>query len=72
MSISKFFASPVGTFVKAFVVALLSLLAARQKDGTLCFDANCIKDILISSTFAIIPVVINWINPEYKNYGEGS
>ena len=72
MSISKFFASPVGTFIKAFVVALLSLLAARQKDGTLCFDANCIKDILFSSVFAIIPVIINWINPEYKNYGEGS
>lgn len=72
MNISKIMASPFGSFLKAFVVALLSLLAARHKDGTLCFDANCIKDLLLASTFAIIPVVINWINPEYKQYGEGA
>ena len=72
MSISKLMASPFGSFIKAFAVAFLSLLAARQKDGALCFDVNCIKDLLLASTFAIIPVIINWINPEYKGYGEGS
>lgn len=72
MTISKIMASPFGSFLKAFIVAFLSLLAARHKDGTLCFDANCIKDILLASTFAIIPVIINWINPAYTQYGEGS
>lgn len=72
MNISKFLTTPLGTFFKAFIVAMLSLIMARQKDGTLCFDKNCIIDILISSTFAIIPVVINWINPNYTQYGEGS
>lgn len=72
MTISKFLTTPLGTFFKAFVVAMLSLIMARQKDGTLCFDKNCIIDILISSTFAIIPVVINWINPNYTQYGEGA
>lgn len=72
MNISKLMASPFGSFIKAFAVAFLSLLAARHKDGTLCFDVNCIKDLLLASTFAIIPVIINWINPEYKGYGEGS
>lgn len=72
MSISKFMTTPLGTFIKAFAVAMLSLIMARQKDGTLCFDKNCIVDILISSTFAIIPVVINWINPHYTQYGEGA
>lgn len=65
-------ATPLGTFIKAFLVAMLTIIGSRQSDGTLCFDANCIKDILIASTFAIIPVVINWINPNYTQYGEGS
>lgn len=65
-------ATPLGSFIKAFVVAILTIIGSRQADGTLCFDATCIKDILIASTFAIIPVVINWINPQYKQYGEGS
>ena len=72
MNISKLMASPVGSFLKAFLVAFLSLIMARQKDGTLCFDARCLIDLLIASTFAIIPVIINWINPQYTQYGEGS
>jgi hypothetical protein len=65
-------ASPFGSFLKAFIVAFLSIVAARQKDGTLCFDARCIQDIILSAIFALIPVIINWINPHYKGYGEGS
>lgn len=72
MSISKIMAGPFGSFIKAFLVAFLSLIMARQKDGTLCFDAQCLIDLLIASTFAIIPVIINWINPQYTQYGEGS
>ena len=41
MSISKIMAGPFGSFIKAFLVAFLSLIMARQKDGTLCFDAQC-------------------------------
>jgi len=72
MTISKIMASPFGSFLKAFAVAFLSIIAARQKDGTLCFDRNCVQDIILSAIFAIIPVIINWINPDYKQYGEGS
>ena len=72
MSISKIMASPFGSFIKAFLVAFLSLIMARQKDGTLCFDVQCLIDLLIASTFAIIPVIINWINPQYTQYGEGA
>ena len=72
MTISKIMASPFGSFLKAFLVAFLSIIAARQKDGTLCFDANCFQDIILSAIFAIIPVIINWINHDYKQYGEGS
>lgn len=72
MNISKIMASPFGSFLKAFAVAFLSLLAARYKDETLVWNIQALFDIVLASLFAVVPVIINYINPEYKNYGEGS
>ena len=70
MSISKFFTTPLGSFVKHFLTAFLTVLIAENQKGIVCFDSQCLKSALIAATFAILPVILNWLNPNYKNYGE--
>ena len=66
---SKFMASPFGTFLKAFLTAVLTLVVAKYNEGILCVDTACLQDVLVASIFATLPVIINFLNPQYKNYG---
>lgn len=65
----KLFTGPIGTFVKTFIVGILLIMYEKHKAGTLCFDLNCLRDFLIAAAMGTIPFIINWINPEYKEYG---
>ena len=69
---SKFFATPLGSFVKHFITAVLTILVSKYNEGVICFDLKCLQSILVAAIFATIPVVINYMNPNYKNYGVGS
>ena len=66
---SKFFASPLGSFFKAFFTAVLTLLVSKYNEGVICTDVECLKGIILASIFATLPVIINYLNPEYKGYG---
>lgn len=65
----KFLTTPAGSFVKVFVVAALVTYGAKLQAGELCNSIDCLKDLWKAAAIATIPVVINWLNPEYKNYG---
>ena len=65
-------ASPLGTFLKAFLTTVLSLMMIRYNEGNPCFDKKCIVDILTAAVFSILPMIINYINPQYTQYGVGS
>lgn len=66
---SKFMASPLGSFLKAFITAVLTLFVAKYNEGVLCVDTACLKDVLLAGLFATLPVIINYLNPNYQGYG---
>jgi hypothetical protein len=68
---SKFFASPLGSFVKHFITAVFTILVSKYNEGVLCLDLQCLKSLIIAAIFATIPVIINYFNPNYKSYGVG-
>ena len=66
----KTFTGPLGTFLKGFITAVLTTLVYEyQTNGVICNTIECIKPILWSGVFATLPVVLNWLNPHYKQYG---
>jgi hypothetical protein len=70
---SKLFASPLGTFLKAFLATVLSLIMVEyNRTGTICLTKECFIDLLMAGVISIIPVIMNYLNPEYKGYGVGS
>lgn len=72
MFISKIMASPLGTFLKAFLTAVMSLVMIRYNEGNPCLDKKCIVDIFIAAVFSVLPMIINYINPAYTQYGVGA
>ena len=73
MNTSKLFASPLGTFFKAFLVTVISMILAEyNRTNTICFTKECFTDLLIAGVISVLPVVLNYLNPEYKGYGVGS
>lgn len=65
----KLLASPFGSFLKAFVVAILTTLTYEYQQGNICTQLDCLKPMLWAALFASLPVIINALNPEYKGYG---
>jgi hypothetical protein len=62
-------ASPIGTFIKTFLSTLLSLAIVAGDLFTI--DAHGLKTMVSAATVSALPVIINWLNPQYKNYGSG-
>lgn len=66
----KSLTGPLGTFIKGFVTAVLSTLTYKyQTEGVLCNTIECLTPVMWSALFATLPVILNWFNPEYKEYG---
>ena len=61
----QLFNSPLGSWLKAFLTAVLTLIIAngsvRNLDWIHVLDAGFI---------AILPVMLNWLNPSYEAYGK--
>lgn len=68
----KVMSSPLGSFLKAFLVAFLTILVSKYNEGVTCTNVECLKSVAIAALFSIIPVIINYLNPEYKGYGKGA
>ncbi len=68
--ILKTFTGPLGTFLKGFMTAVITTLFYEYKtNGIICNTRECLEPIMWSALFATLPVVLNWLNPHYKEYG---
>lgn len=65
------FAKPLGSFLKAFMATVLTLWLVELQQGHQLFDGTwaMAKKLLTGGIIANLPVIINWLNPQYKNYG---
>jgi hypothetical protein len=70
MNTRKVMAGPLGTFLKVFMSTVLTLWIAM--DDLWCMDMESIKALLSAGVIAGMPVILNYLNPEYKNYGKGA
>ena len=64
-------ASPIASFIRAFIATLLTLaLADWTSAASVSFDNW--KSWVIAALAASVPVIIRWINPQDAAYGRGS
>jgi hypothetical protein len=68
----KFLTTPAGTFIKGFISIMLSLWLVELTNGhdLFSFDYTMIKKLLTAGIVANLPVIINYLNPSYTNYGK--
>jgi len=66
MSILKWVAnSPIASFCKVFGAGVLGWVLINA-------DTLNIHPALTIGFVSALPIIINWLNPEYKNYGKGN
>lgn len=65
----KFLNSPTGSWFKAALVAILSSIASKLRAGVNIFSKDNLNELLIIAILSIIPVIINYLNPEDTRYG---
>ena len=70
MNTRKVMAGPIGTFLKVFLSTVLTLWIAM--DDLWCMDMESITAHATAGVVAGMPVILNYLNPEYKNYGKGA
>ena len=61
----KFLNSIYGSWIKVFVSAVLTMIAAKGD-----IYAITLKDCLNAGVISILPIVINWLNPQDTRYGK--
>lgn len=68
----NFMASPFGTLIKSFMATVLTLWLVELNEGHNMFDGgfDMWKKLLTGGMVSVLPVIINWLNPAYKNYGK--
>lgn len=70
MNTRKLMASPIGTFLKVFLSTVLTMWIAM--DNIFAVDVIALRAIISAGVVSAMPVVLNYLNPEYKNYGVGA
>lgn len=70
MNTRKLMASPLGTFLKVFLSTVLTMWIAM--DNIFAVDVTALRAIISAGVVSAMPVVLNYLNPEYKNYGVGA
>ena len=65
----QLFASPLGSFLKAFLVAILTTITYEYQQGNICTELDCFKPMLWAAVYATLPVIVNYLNPNYTGYG---
>jgi ABC-type microcin C transport system permease subunit YejB len=60
-------ASPFGSFLKAFLAVVITLAIAMPKEEL--FSLNGLINLAYGALISTAPVVLNWLNPNYQNYG---
>ena len=64
--------TPFGTFLKTFVSTVLTLWLIELSNGTslFSFDQAMIEKLATGGLVSALPVIINWLNPNYTQYGK--
>ena len=57
--------SPIASFFKVFGAGVLGWVLINA-------DTLNIHPALTIGLVSALPIIINWLNPEYKNYGKGN
>lgn len=67
----KFLNTPYGSWLKIFLAAVLAqwLYLLESTDGMFTWDYAMLKRLAASGLMAVLPVIINWINPKDPRYG---
>lgn len=65
------FNTPLGTSIKAFLSVVISLYLAELADGHQLFQFDWVmwQKILTGALVSTLPAIINWLNPNYVQYG---
>lgn len=66
----KFLNSIWGSWLKVFAVAVLVKFTDLGGD-VFALNAESLKHLANAGIIALIPVIINYLNPQHKNYGIG-
>jgi hypothetical protein len=69
---SKFFNSPAGSWLKAAIVAILSGILIKLQEGTDIWTIASLKELATIASVSVIPVIINYLNPQDTRYGKGN
>ena len=71
LSINKFFTTPLGSFVKVFLGAMLVFLLDTylNNEAVFVFDKILAKSCLKAGIIAVAPMIYNYLNPKYEGYG---
>lgn len=70
--LSKFMTTPLGGLLKHFVFIVLTQYLIELESGHNLFtlDNAMVNKLLTAGIVSCLPVILNWINPNYKNYGK--
>ena len=66
----KFLTSPLGSVVKVFVSTVLTMWIAM--DDLWAMDIHTLKSLATAGVVSCVPMVINYLNPNYTQYGTKS
>jgi hypothetical protein len=68
-AVGKFFAGPVGSWLRVFAAVSLGLyLADLQSDEI----ALSVTEYLEGGLVAVLPIIVAWLNPGDPRFGKGS
>ena len=70
-NIMKFFNTIYGSWVKVFLSAVITMYLAELTQGHDLFslDMVMVKKLLTAGLVALLPVILNFLNPNDKRYG---
>lgn len=70
---NKFFTTPLGSYVKVFLTAVITMWLAELATGVdmWSMDAKMLKKLSTAGVIAVLPVLLNALNPNDPRYGKG-
>lgn len=70
--VNQFLTTPTGGFVKVFLACILTqyFIELQQGHDLFSLDLAMVKKLLTAALISNLPVIINWLNPSYTQYGK--
>ena len=67
-----FLTTPFGGFCKVFLSCILTqyFIELQQGHDLFSLDLVMVKKLLTAALISNLPIIINWLNPQYTAYGK--